>query len=276
MSLKLFCNTDFDRENRLFLAAGITYTGLPQEHYEADSPIPVLPLSNAVPADISTDLAGFEHKNSLCFFRCNEQKLRDIFLNLDISAVTSQEELAALSVSRYNVYNIFTGRMNKYFKQYTNTDFTQHDIYVGGKSQHTSTIDFDLEVPKKVGLHVDNWDRLPVSELDQAKNRICINLGRAHRYFLFINEEVMTMRSKLAGINSDLGRVENSNEIARRYLLAFPDTKICFFRLAPFEGYIVPTENVMHDASNFDSADTDIQLTARGFFSPAYFAASRS
>ena len=93
-------------------------------------------------------------------------------------------------------------------------------------------------------------------------------MGKSHRYFLFIKNSVIEIREQLSRDDAKNSLIENSNQIAKMFLMSNNPYEIYFFKLEPFEGYIAPTENLIHDASNFDSNNIDIQITARGFFNP--------
>ena len=266
MSIKLFKATNFEASERYFLAPSLYFTKKENQLYEPNSAIPNMPITTNANFNFINSPNDYETHNSLFFFKLDDKKIIDIAQNLKIQDIQSKEDLNLLIKSRQNAYEILLHKLNSFFKSYTTQPFVTHGIYIGGKEQITSTINFDITPPKKTGFHVDNWDKLPISELQNAANRICINLGKGHRYFLFINKNVIDIRNTLASYDNNFRKIENSNQIAKAYLMSQRPYQICFFKLAPFEGYIAPTENLVHDASNFDSGDIDIQLTARGYF----------
>jgi hypothetical protein len=268
MNLKIYKSNDFDATGKSFTAPAVRFTTFENVLYENNAAIPDLPLTgNEFKFDM--ELETFNMPDSMFFFKVQDQKIADIAQNLGLQEIQSEEDLLLAMKIRQNVFNVFLNKINSYFKKFTTKPFKLHDIYVGGKEQITSTIDFDLKPPKKTGLHVDNWDKLKISELENSANRICINLGKGHRYFLFIKNSVQEMKTQLSNDDPVNLEIENSNQIAKMFLMSKIPYEICFFKLAPFEGYIAPTENLIHDASNFDSPYIDIQITARGFFNPA-------
>jgi hypothetical protein len=57
----------------------------------------------------------------------------------------------------------------------------------------TLTRDQRLPRVEKIGLHIDSWDGGGVDGRAERTQRICINLGRTSRYFLFVNLPIMQM-----------------------------------------------------------------------------------
>jgi hypothetical protein len=131
--------------------------------------------------------------------------------------------------------------------------------------------DFGAEVHRQlhVGLHIDHWDRLPLRHRDRARNRICINLGREPRYSLFFNLPMMDM-FRAAGLRDpeDIYADFRGLYLARRFMEACPDYPVVGLRLDPGEAYILPTDNLVHDASTETNRFTDITLTYLGLFFP--------
>jgi hypothetical protein len=267
MSINLFKSKTFNSSGKSFLAPSLNFSSVENNLYENNAAIPNLPIHN-YDLNFNSNIEDYKIYNSLYFFNVTDSKIHDIAKNLEIQEIQTEEQLLLSMKIRQNVYNIFLNKINSYFKNFTNQPFKLHDIYVGGKNQITSTIDFDLTPPKKTGFHVDNWDKLNISDLETSANRICINLGKSHRYFLFIKNSVIEIREQLSKDDVKNSLIENSNQIAKMFLMSNNPYEICFFKLEPFEGYIAPTENLIHDASNFDSNNIDIQITARGFFNP--------
>ena len=56
-----------------------------------------------------------------------------------------------------------------------------------------------------VGLHVDNWTRLPLNQRHTAPRRICINLGNEARYFLFVNLSYIAPTENIIHDGSSVG-----------------------------------------------------------------------
>lgn len=229
----------------------------------------LLPLNNPVPSEDTFGTANYGLQDTILCFKMEDPQLEGLIENLGIRDVQSREELTALIHQRQHGYHSFRKKFQRYFSKFTTQPFVLHDIYAGEKAQFTSTRDHNNAEQPKIGLHFDTWDALTVDELTSSQNRICINLGRGHRYFLFSPLTVFEMREALENAGVDPTLLSNSYEVQQQFFSHFDTNEfpIYFIRLEPFEGYIAPTETVLHDGSNFDSDYCDIQITARGYFS---------
>ena len=113
-----------------------------------------------------------------------------------------------------------------------------------------------------VGLHVDNWDNLPIPERPQSRNRSMVNLGRGDRWFLFAGRTLPEMAAALGCAD---GRPK---EIVRRFFECFPDSPIFKLRTATGEAYIAPTDNLVHDGTTAGGIHSDAFFTDLGDFRP--------
>ncbi len=120
-----------------------------------------------------------------------------------------------------------------------------------------------------VGLHVDNWYRAKLGERANAPNRISINLGVKARFFLYINLPLASIGA-LAVEHFPLdSRVHDTQHGLRRVFMShFGSYPVVRVRLGPGEGYIAPTENLIHDATGPGKNGLDVQFRVRGRFWP--------
>ena len=133
---------------------------------------------------------------------------------------------------------------------------------------HTVAINFNNEPFKFVGMHLDAWDGKTLKNCAVASNRISVNLGSQARYFLFVNLTVRKMHDLLvSGKNINIGIDTNSqDELARSFVNNYFEYPVTRIKLEPYEAYIAPTENIIHDGSTEPMDDVDISLTTRGYF----------
>ena len=163
-------------------------------------------------------------------------------------------------------------RLGDHLQGMTDGDLKQIFFRMTDPDQLTITKnDFGVEVHRQlhVGLHVDHWDRLPLRHRNRARNRICINLGREPRYSLFFNLPMMDMFGA-AGLRDPEDVITDFRGLylGRRFMEACPDYPVIGLRLDPGEAYILPTDNLVHDASTEGNRFTDITLTYLGLFVP--------
>jgi hypothetical protein len=118
-----------------------------------------------------------------------------------------------------------------------------------------------------VGLHVDSWDALEISALERATNRICLNIGEADRYFLYIPISLVGMTQILSTDRSFEPRSRHI-EIGRLFMEKYSEVPVVRCRLAPGEAYIAPTENLIHEGSSEGQAGQDETFVIRGHIRP--------
>lgn len=144
-----------------------------------------------------------------------------------------------------------------------------HCIGPNANPANLKTVTINRGIGRYNGLHVDNWDNLDLDSRHLATNRICINIGKDDRYFMFLPLSLMDIASVLSeemGPNWEAPRPYSV--IGRQFMERFPDIPTIRCRLAPGEAYIAPTENLVHDGSSVGQSDIDEQFTIRGHIRP--------
>lgn len=130
--------------------------------------------------------------------------------------------------------------------------------------------EFGADGRKLAGLHVDSWDRLPLRHRNRSRNRICINLGREPRYSLFLNLPLMGMFDAIGLCDpEDIYEDFRGLYMGQRFMESWPQYPVIRLRIDPGEAYILPTDNLIHDASTEGNRFPDITLTYLGLFFPA-------
>ena len=117
-----------------------------------------------------------------------------------------------------------------------------------------------------IGLHVDNWYRYPLSRRDKSPKRICINVGTDPRYLLLLNVRVNKMFDILERKGVKLHPSQVGTPLALAFMNEFPDYPVLRLRIEPEEGYIAPTENIVHDGSTIDMQSWDVAVHILGHF----------
>jgi hypothetical protein len=131
------------------------------------------------------------------------------------------------------------------------------------------TVTINHDIGRYNGLHVDNWDQLDLDSRHLATNRLCVNIGRDDRYFLFLPFSLMNIASALSEeMGPDWEAPGRYTVIGRQFMERFPEVPVIRCRLAPGEAYIAPTENLVHDGSSVGQSGIDEQFTIRGHIRP--------
>jgi hypothetical protein len=113
---------------------------------------------------------------------------------------------------------------------------------------------------RRLGLHLDNWDRLPAADRHTSRNRVNLNLGPEARWFMFADVDVAAAHRPKAVPNTD-----STRELVHRS----PEPTTVVRLLIPAGwAYIAPTENRLHDASSTDQRNGTRHASALGWFSP--------
>jgi hypothetical protein len=108
------------------------------------------------------------------------------FNKLYTESVNTEEDYNALT-NHPDYQEALTG-VFEYIKLFCLSE--EDDLQMIGLSFNDSgldTVTFDINSNCYIGLHFDSWDCLPFRQRHQARNRICINMGREDRFLLLIN-----------------------------------------------------------------------------------------
>lgn len=108
--------------------------------------------------------------------------------------------------------------------------------------QRTTT--FDQRVGRLTGLHLDNWDKLPLGERERSRRRLAVNLGPGDRYVLLAMQDIRDLHA-VHPIGTPFPRTRDVREFVRKG----GRLRCIRIRFEPGEGYIAPTELVPHDGS---------------------------
>ncbi|MEU8272095.1 hypothetical protein AB0B89_33700 [Sphaerisporangium sp. NPDC049002] len=108
----------------------------------------------------------------------------------------------------------------------------------------------DSTTGHRIGLHVDNFDRLPYPVRQDSRRRLCLNLGPGTRYLLVGDLDIKEICRAL-GCDQD-GYYPHTDDL-RRYVAEGHPLRCLRVRLDPGEGYIAPTEFLPHDGSTSDA-----------------------
>ncbi|MFE2326017.1 hypothetical protein ACFXD5_19165 [Streptomyces sp. NPDC059385] len=118
-------------------------------------------------------------------------------------------------------------------------------VYLGqalAKPGMTTTTD-NYEDGRLIGLHLDNWDKLSYADKHTGRRRICLNLGPGTRYIILGTLDAQAICRAVRGY-----RFPHTQDY-RAYVASGRPIRIFRIRLAPGEGYIAPTEYLLHDGS---------------------------
>lgn len=113
-----------------------------------------------------------------------------------------------------------------------------------GPDQRTTTI--DTGTMRRLGIHLDNFDRLPLERRAESRRRLAANLGPGSRYLILAIEDIREIIQRIA----EPIRHPHTDHV-RRHVAGGGELTCIRVRLDPGEGYIAPTELIPHDGSTW-------------------------
>lgn len=100
---------------------------------------------------------------------------------------------------------------------------------------------------RRIGLHLDNWDKLSYSAKHTGRRRLCLNLGPGVRYLVVCELDAQTL-CRAVHPDDFSNRYPHTDDL-RRYVADGQSLRCLRIRLDPGDGYIAPTEYLPHDGS---------------------------
>jgi len=132
-----------------------------------------------------------------------------------------------------------------------------------GKMQMV-THNMDLVPPRRIGLHVDNWDDLPLRERARGRRRLCVNLGLMPRYLLFLPTPLSVLASA-DKLPRNIPACVSPATLVRAHLGQHLQQLVARVRIDPGEAYIMNADDIIHDGA---SEAIDVALHFLGHFGP--------
>jgi hypothetical protein len=187
--------------------------------------------------------------------------LKELFIELKIHEIKNQSSI--FEIQNSHLYKRVLKKTISYFNKHNlhSSEITPHSLYFGDPNLSNNT--YNREDNVYIGMHLDSFERALLKDRKSARNRVCINLGIESRYLLFYNISLLSMYNY---VSNDKDVRNNVNMIYKKFALKFPDFPIYRLEVKPLEAYIAPTEYVIHDGSNWNSNNPDINLVFRGKF----------
>ena len=139
------------------------------------------------------------------------------------------------------------------------------------KDAGLKTVTVDLQGKNFIGLHVDDWFRLPVGQRAQSPTRICANFGWCDRFLLILSISVDDMYFspetpawKGFAWRREIVNLKGATALGRKFLQIFKEYPITKIRIKPGQAYVAPTENLMHDGSSESGTVVDVACHVHG------------
>lgn len=190
------------------------------------------------------------------------ERLRQrIFSEIITTEVISSEK-------RQQALNSIIQELAKKIKLFTElriTEYRSADVQLTPPGKRSTA--FNFKKKHYVGLHLDNHDRLKISERENGFQVLGINLGNSNRYLNFLNLSVIQIAEKLQEKGSYMEHpAENISKLVSDFFNNFSDYKVIRMTLQPGEAYVATTQYAIHDGATTKGKNTDIALLISGKF----------
>jgi hypothetical protein len=130
----------------------------------------------------------------------------------------------------------------------------------------------DPVAPLRIGLHIDDWDKLPPSRRSRGRRRLCANLGMRPRYLVFLQSTVSRLAAS-GELPDEIPEDAHLPAMVRGYLGCHLNQLAARVRIDPGEAYVVNADDVIHDGASDSCEAPDVALHFQGYFNPAIGAA---
>ncbi len=123
----------------------------------------------------------------------------------------------------------------------------------------------DVRSPKRIGLHVDDWDRRPLIDRAGGRRRLAANLGLRPRYLVFLQTPVSVLAADGKLFERPFETL-SAPELVGSYLMEHLSVPAARVRIDPGEAYIVNGEDIVHDGASDTPGTPDLSLHFMGHF----------
>jgi hypothetical protein len=193
-------------------------------------------------------------------------ELLQISTRLGLHRIISQDDVQRLAIQRSEEFSFFMAEARAFGESFLSRKdafFSQSVRCESHKGLRSSTL--DQKTGKYIGLHIDNWDSLPMHMRDKARSRLILNLGDEPRFVVFINLTVAKMMEMMSAAEGTLQRGPLT-EYTGNFFSRFPLYPVTRLRVEPGEGYIAPVDNLYHDGATTGKKAADVTHSMLGHF----------
>lgn len=207
----------------------------------------------------------YQHSDYLSIGKLPEN-LTDLIKSFDIHSLHEREVVFERLKENSEILELFNEKLNSFVEDLCpNTDTLEfHRLSVIPSGRYVTSINLNMDDFEYIGLHIDHSTVFNIESAHASRNRMCINIGNEDRYLFVINLTLLQIKEMLSQVmDSNTLNVENISDCFFKY---FPDYPVLKIRQRPFEYYIAPTDNCIHDGSTFENNYLDITATFLGNF----------
>ncbi len=163
----------------------------------------------------------------------------------------------------YSFVNDYVSRL-----LYPEHTMTYHGFCIN--EPHIETVSRENTSSKYMGLHIDTSVKtFDTNKANLCPNRIAINFSKEKRYLLFVNKTVDQLAEMILSkeLIIEINQLD-ALDLVHHFFRLYPNYPVVRVAQHPFEAYIAPTDNIIHDGSTDGNTKHDITLIIRGYLNP--------
>lgn len=193
--------------------------------------------------------------------------LKNKFEEITLNNVISKRHFMKIQREKNDAFKTYASLLNKYSAHFLEEGKEITKTYFSVNDGNLATTTKYFLGKQYTGLHIDNIDKFTIDNAQHAQNRLVINLGSQKRYFLFVNQPLSEMKNWILKKRGEFNSKNTQWHLSQLFFRTYGTYPIVRIPLAPFQAYIAPTENCLHDGSTLGSTAPDITYTLFGHFS---------
>ena len=187
--------------------------------------------------------------------------------SLGVSKLLSKEDI--LSFYKTQEYEKSFLILDNYITKYSNSNhkISYYKYFLDQPNLDVVTINYGNNVKTRIGLHIDNRDQLSIYDAEAGRSLFLINLSSENRYFLFVNQTSKNIIDWIENKNGcKLPKDYTAEFINKDFSDYFPSYNVVKLKIKPFEAYIAPNENIIHDGCTEGCINPSLRFFAGGVF----------
>lgn len=228
------------------------------DDYHPDAVVPRLPWRCAGHSDLGAPNGASRTSHAKVLLRSICTTYVSPLINAGLRYATSEACVSALLNTRE--FERAYAQLIKHIRSLTSEhrDFRVLGFAVKRPGLLTTTV--NSHSGQRVGIHVDNWDSLPLSRRREARTRLCLNLSAETRTFLISDRPIDLLHQKHGAAS------ERNLTMTVRHAAQNEPIEVMRIFVPPGAAYVAPTELLPHDSSTLGRTQADITLTFLGHF----------
>ncbi|MCJ7934898.1 MAG: hypothetical protein MUW56_15070 [Chryseobacterium sp.] len=210
---------------------------------------------------VMTDTSGTPFSKSVSVGKIPE-KITHLIKQLKLSECESLFDVDPKFKENEELITQINEELDTFLKEKSSVqDFKFHRIAKAQPNRETTTFHLiNREHVRYTGLHIDESRRFTPYTAYKSNNRISINVSEESRYLYYIN---LTLRQIY---HLYKGKKVTTENIVENFMRDFPDYPVIRLEVKPYEYYIAPTDNFIHDGSTLGNKGFDITIVYVGIF----------